>query len=81
MRILKAVLMVFAIVSLLPIYLLLLAFAFVLSLLIATAPPTPGPQDNERGDLLATILALPGRFIGDTFKELFSDREDEDKKG
>jgi len=75
MRIVKAVLLIFAIISLLPIYMLVLVFALLFSLLLLTTTPTnPDPNSTMAGfEMMTAVVKMPFKFIIKTWKEIFNE--------
>lgn len=75
MRIVKVVLLIFAIISLLPIYMLILVFALLLSLLLLTTTPTnPDPNNTIAGfGMMTAVIKAPFKFIIKTWKEIFDE--------
>ncbi len=75
MRIVKAILLIFAIISLLPIYMFIVVFALLFSLLLLTTTPTnPDPNNTAAGfDMMTVVVKMPFQFIIRTWKEIFDD--------
>lgn len=75
MRVVKAILLIFAIISLLPIYMLALVFALLFTLLLLTTTPTnPDPNNTMAGfGMMTAVVKMPFKFIIKTWKEIFDE--------
>lgn len=75
MRTAKAILLIFTIISLLPIYILILVFALLFSLLLLTTTPTnPDSNSTMAGfEIMTVVVKMPCQFIIKTWKEIFNE--------
>ena len=75
MQLMKAVLFIFALISLLPIYILILVSALLFSLLLSiTTPTNPAPNNTMAGfEMMTAVIKMPFKFIIKTWKGIFDD--------